>query len=242
MLSIDPANYSRRLAIIVPYRNRAEHLAIFLPHMITYFERDKLDRAINYSIHIVEQVEPQPFNRGKLINCGFALANHNADYVVFHDVDYLPIWADYSFTPQPTRLIWHGLVLREDYEKFFGAVVGISCEHLRLINGFSNNYWHWGAEDMDLNMRCRTAGLVPAKRDGTYQPLKHQHNGLLPGGQPRPEVIPNFQYFQQHWPAGVEHKIPDEGLSTLKYTLVETRPVRDATHVLPHVHHHFVRI
>ena len=40
----DPADYARRLAIVVPYRDRAEHLARFLPHMVTYFERDKLDR------------------------------------------------------------------------------------------------------------------------------------------------------------------------------------------------------
>lgn len=28
----------------MPYRDRAQHLARFVPHMITYFERDKLDR------------------------------------------------------------------------------------------------------------------------------------------------------------------------------------------------------
>jgi len=38
----DP-RYAKRLAIVVPYRDRAEHLARFVPHMVAYFERDKLD-------------------------------------------------------------------------------------------------------------------------------------------------------------------------------------------------------
>jgi hypothetical protein len=68
--TLDPANYARRLAIIVPDRNRAEHLARFLPHMVTYFQRDKLDRAIAYSIHAVEQLGEGPFNRGAPCNAG----------------------------------------------------------------------------------------------------------------------------------------------------------------------------
>jgi hypothetical protein len=41
----DPA-YGRRLAIIVPYRDRSQHLATFVPHIVAYFERDKLDKQI----------------------------------------------------------------------------------------------------------------------------------------------------------------------------------------------------
>ena len=36
----DP-RYSKRLAVVVPYRNRADHLAKFVPHVAAYFERDK---------------------------------------------------------------------------------------------------------------------------------------------------------------------------------------------------------
>jgi hypothetical protein len=43
--SADP-RYSKRLAIVVPYRDRAEHLAKFVPHLAAYFQRDKLDRQI----------------------------------------------------------------------------------------------------------------------------------------------------------------------------------------------------
>lgn len=66
----DPADprYNKRLAIVVPYRNRAEHLARFVPHMVAYFQRDKLDRHISYTINIIEQLGDAPFNRGRLGN------------------------------------------------------------------------------------------------------------------------------------------------------------------------------
>jgi hypothetical protein len=77
-----------------PYRDRAQHLAQFIPHVVTYFERDKLDRQIAVTINIVEQAGNAPFSRGRLANCGFLLTRDTSDYVCIHDVDYLPMWAD----------------------------------------------------------------------------------------------------------------------------------------------------
>jgi hypothetical protein len=102
---IDLQKYQKKLAIVVPYRNRADHLNQFIPHMLTYFSRDKLDRQISFSIYIIEQVSPTKVNRGKLKNVGFDLVRRQSDYVCFHDVDYLPIWADYSWPENPARLI-----------------------------------------------------------------------------------------------------------------------------------------
>jgi hypothetical protein len=28
------------------------------------------------------------------------------------------MWADYSWSPNPARLIWHGLTLKEDWNNF----------------------------------------------------------------------------------------------------------------------------
>src|SRR5215813_1806138 len=89
--------YSKRLAIVVPYRNRPRHLVAFMQRITNYFRREKLDRHIATSIHIVEQQGDALFNAGKLRNAGFSLAAKTCDYVCFHDVDYLPIWADYSW-------------------------------------------------------------------------------------------------------------------------------------------------
>jgi N-terminal region of glycosyl transferase group 7 len=85
-----------RLGIVVPFRDRERHLSAFLPHAVAYFERDKADKAIDVRFLVVEQPPGLPFNRGLLVNIGFHILRHEIDYVCFHDVDYLPMWADYS--------------------------------------------------------------------------------------------------------------------------------------------------
>ena len=77
-----------KLAVIIAYRDREEHLKIFLHHMHPIFQRQLLD----YRIFVVEQKSGQPFNRGALMNVGFkeAMKIDDFDCFVFHDVDLLP--------------------------------------------------------------------------------------------------------------------------------------------------------
>src|SRR5262249_3312148 len=110
------------------------------------------------------------------------LCRASVDYVCFHDVDYLPVWADYSWSERPARLIWHGLVLREDSERFFGGVVLFDRAAFERVNGYPNAYWGWGCEDLELGQRCRMAGFGFDKRDGTYMPLPHPHAGYSAPG------------------------------------------------------------
>lgn len=57
---------------------------------------------------IVEQTPGLPFNRGALKNSDFLLGRETRDYTCFHDVDYLPIWADRSHVDRPTPILWFG--------------------------------------------------------------------------------------------------------------------------------------
>mgnify|MGYP003153103524 FL=1 len=59
-----------KLAIIVPYRNREEHLARFVPHMEEFLS----DKDIEYKIFVIEQDNDKPFNRGWLLNVGFEIS------------------------------------------------------------------------------------------------------------------------------------------------------------------------
>ena len=91
-----------KLGVIVPYRNRPNQLKHFLNHIKLYLDKKDID----YEIIIVEQTEKNNFNRGKLLNIGFLKAEElKCDYIVFHDIDMLPIDADYSYTSKPTHLI-----------------------------------------------------------------------------------------------------------------------------------------
>jgi hypothetical protein len=216
--------YGRRLAIIVPYRDRSQHLATFVPHIVAYFERDKLDKQIRVSIHIVEQHGRAPFNRGALGNCGFALVRDSADYICIHDVDYLPIWTDYSWSAKPTRLIRYGLTLKEDWDNFFGAVVLFDNAAYERVNGFPNCYWGWGPEDLELGQRCRLTGLGFDARDGTYMALSHKHAGLAAPDVWTPEAQRTHAVYMTRR-NDIASFIALDGVSTLKFKLLEKKPL-----------------
>jgi hypothetical protein len=237
----DPARYNRRLAIIVPYRDRAEHRAIFLPHILTYFQRDKLDRRIPFTLHFIEQSGTSAFNRGKLCNAGYQLARDGADYFCFHDVDYLPLWADYSWSAQPVRLIWHGLAVQENWNTFFGAVILFDKAAFLRANGFSNIYWGWGYEDADLRQRCETAGPLLERRDGTFQALAHPNAGFSPDGTLSADAIATqkvMQEKQKDFAAAMQQ----DGLSSLSFNLLASQPVSLNGRPVANAFHHLVDI
>lgn len=233
--------YDKRLAIIVPYRDRAEHLGKFIPHMISYFERDKLDRNIAYSIHFVEQMGDEKFNRGKLLNSGFEIAKDDADYFCFHDVDYLPVWADYSYCDRPTHIIWHGLLPRYQYPGFIGGVVLFNKQDFVKVNGFSNDYWGWGEEDEELRERCFLVGLSVDRRDGTFTRLDHENAGFKPDGSRPAEGDTNKKKRLERAKRLGELYMQD-GLNTLEYRLSDASKVSIGAQELDNVFYNKVEI
>src|SRR6056300_264301 len=93
---------NHKLGVIVPYRDRPQQLKDFL----NYIEKYLTDKNIEHEVIIVEQTEKNDFNRGKLLNIGFLKAEElECDYVAFHDIDMLPVDADYSYSDKPVHLI-----------------------------------------------------------------------------------------------------------------------------------------
>lgn len=78
-----------KVALIVPYRDRLINLHQFLNHMHPFLKKQQME----YGIYLIEPVANITFNRGLLMNIGFAEAvieNKNWQCFVFHDVDLLP--------------------------------------------------------------------------------------------------------------------------------------------------------
>jgi hypothetical protein len=169
-----------RLAIVVPYRDRQRNLRELLTALDTY--EGLAD--IPFEIHVVSQADSRLFNRGALLNVGFLLASH-CDYFCFHDVDLVPLEADYSFPAGPVHLGRHLSQFGNElpYESYFGGVNLFSKHDFQRINGFSNRYWGWGGEDDDLRLRCERAGMTPLTRQGRFHSLPHpgsSHGGTNP--------------------------------------------------------------
>ena len=91
-----------KLGIIVPYRNREDQLQRFKKEIPDFLKNQSITE---YSIIVVNQTDKKKFNRGKLLNIGFLEAEkQGCDSVIFHDVDMLPVTADYSYSSKPLQI------------------------------------------------------------------------------------------------------------------------------------------
>ena len=179
-----------------------------MPHFRAYFARDKQNSSIDYSVLIIEQEQGLPFNAGALKNAGFMLGEEQSDYTCFHDIDYLPVSADYSWPDAPTPLVWFGAetrpvargqsnyYLRHDLSQFFGAALLVPNELFLAVDGYSNEYWGWGYEDCDLRSRFLARGIALGRRKGTYQALDHVSAGYDLQGKPRAIAEANRLLFE----------------------------------------------
>ena len=138
-----------KLGVIVPYRKRPGHLRKFRQSIESYLKDQ------DYELIVVEQNDDLPFNRGKLLNIGFQHAiRKQCDYVVFHDIDMLPIDVDYSYSDVPIHLATNFTnSKREIFKTYFGGITMFPIDLFKKVNGYSNEYWGWGFEDDDLLMR-----------------------------------------------------------------------------------------
>ena len=85
-----------KMGLIVPYRDRAEHIRQFLPYMLSYLPKQGVDATV----YVVEQENGKAFNRAKLLNIGVLEAEVDCDYFVMHDVDMIPVCLLYT-SPSP---------------------------------------------------------------------------------------------------------------------------------------------
>lgn len=157
-------DFENKGLIIIPYRNRKEHL-------------DKLKKSLDYfhehglSTVIVEQSEGYPFNRGLLLNVGVA-SFPDKEYYILHDVDLVPdedlIKYYFEYPINPIHLGFRGQRYSKDYIRpftidlinFLGGVLSISRNDYLKTNGMSNRFWGWGGEDNVQINRLSNMGIA----------------------------------------------------------------------------------
>lgn len=207
-----PSNCSarHRVALVVPYRDRDDHLRIFLHNIHAFLQRQQID----YGVYVVEQSPRGNFNRGMLFNIGFVESLRFADYdcFVFHDVDLLPeddrnlYWC--PVMPRHLSAAVDTLFYKLPYDTLFGGVEAFTREHFELINGFSNRFFGWGGEDDDLYQR-----LIFHKLNLTRYPLSIARYRMLRHLKMNPN--PRRLDLVQNGPERFEQ----DGLNSLRYVL-----------------------
>lgn len=202
-----------RVAIIIPYRDREEHLKYFLMYMHKILQRQELD----YKIYVVNQVDDNNFNRAKLLNIGFveSLKQYDWQCFVFHDVD-LVLENDkclYRCPEMPRHLsvAIDKYKYRLPYYSIFGGITSMTVDHMITLNGYSNKYWGWGGEDDDMFARVRSANyniLRPGANLARYKMIRHLRESSNVNNPDRFRLLKN----------AVE-RMSIDGLSSLEYTV-----------------------
>jgi len=197
---------SHMLSIVIPYRERPASLATLLEVITGRFTSD-------YEVVIVEQTDDRPFNRGALMNIGYKTCTGSS--VCFHDVDMLPVLADYSEVDHPTCLIARCSLFNDSlpYERYFGGVTLFSRKNVEEVNGFSNSYFAWGKEDDDMWLRCERTGMNPGRRPGIFYHQEHSREHCTTNNSSNDAILERFiRDPRLQW---------SDGLTSLRYDLVK---------------------
>ncbi len=152
---------SKKIAIITCFRDTTENGSRTKQRSIFIQLMNKLLVPYGkYKIYIIEQdKDDTPFNIGKLKNIGFEIANKEDkyDHVIFSDIDIIPDYdlMNYLFLKikdTPISLAYRG-TRYEGYGAFLGTLISFSTKTFKKINGYPNNFWGWGGEDIALSIR-----------------------------------------------------------------------------------------
>lgn len=219
---------NHKVAIIVPYRDRQQHLAVFLNHMHPFL----MKQQIEYGIFIIEQEGNKDFNRAKLMNVGFIesqrLEAGGWMCFIFHDIDLLPLDTRNMYTcpkqPRHMSASIDKLNFKLPYEDIFGGVSALTLEQFINVNGFSNKYWGWGGEDDDMFYRLKKMNYYISRYKmsiARYAMLDHKKS------------VPNPKRYQLLSQTSKTYQ--QDGLSTLEYELVQVVQYHLYTHVVANI-------
>ncbi|XP_053734685.1 beta-1,4-galactosyltransferase 1 isoform X1 [Synchiropus splendidus] len=205
----------QKVAIIIPFRHREEHLKYWLYYLHPILQRQQLD----YGVYVIQQDGEEIFNRAKLLNVGYVESLKEYDYecFVFSDVDLIPMDDRNTYTcfsqPRHLSVSMDKFGFRLPYKQYFGGVSSMSKEQYLKINGFPNNYWGWGGEDDDIYNRLSSKGMSisrPAGDVGKCRMIRHSRDK---------KNDPNPQRFNRI--AHTRETMGKDGINSLQYRLVK---------------------
>jgi hypothetical protein len=222
-----------KLLVIIPYRDRESHLKEFVP----YITKTLQNQNIENKIVVVEQSPEKLFNRGLLCNIGFSLYQNECDYICIHDIDMIGENFNYSYEPIVTHLSarWRDKNYEEFYPRYLGGVVLFPKESFIKINGFSNEYWGWGAEDDDLRLRCDTMNVTVQRKQGRFYSLPHERIEWKNRIKETPGFDKNLKRFRHVQKMSIEEKIQDilkSGLSNIDKFFIVGETVENNNYTL----------
>lgn len=220
-----------KVAIILPFRNRSEHLMYFLHYMHPILQRQQLE----YKIYVINQLGESPFNRAILLNIGFVESIR--DYpdwgcFTFHDVDIVlendNLLYRCSERPRHMSVAVDKFNYKLPYSQIFGGVTSVTKDHYLTLNGYSNSFNGWGGEDDDMFRRLYLAQLDiqrPDPKFARYKMFKHKRDSE---NQPNPNRWKLLRSVRKRWKLdGLNSLLPLYTVESIEhhvsYTLINVK-------------------
>ncbi|KAM4534454.1 beta-1,4-galactosyltransferase 1-like [Odontesthes bonariensis] len=205
----------QKVAVIIPFRNRHEHLV----HWLYYLHPILIRQQVDYGIYVINQDGDGVFNRAKLMNAGYfeALKEYDYECFVFSDIDLVPLDDRNLYrcfdNPRHLAVAMDKFNFHLPYNTFFGGVSSLSKQHFLKINGCPNTYWGWGGEDDDIYRRIIFRGMSVSRPDlltGKYRMIKHRRDLHNEPNPRNPDKLGKTQWTMDK-----------DGLNSLSYTVKE---------------------
>lgn len=136
--------------IVVPYRNREKHLNYFIENTVPLLQK----HIPNGKVVIVEQDwNNNLFNRGAILNIVFKEYENSTTHFMTHDVDINP--TEDTIINRYIDNVEHNTIKSISVPgDSLGGIIKFSSKTIFDINGFPNDIWGWGAEDIVLQNRA----------------------------------------------------------------------------------------
>jgi hypothetical protein len=217
------------IKISIPYRGM-EKCKVRMLDVI-----DQCQDADDVFIQIVEQSnDGRRFNLGKMINVGFDLCSNNSvndDWVyMFHPVDLFPKQGILPYK-QGMEFVLKNHVSVIRYNVIGQAHFYRACQYspaaYRLFNGYTNEFWGWGAEDDEFFNRLRIKQIPSHYMNlefNTWSETKQDHEP----DHPSPDFLMGLSHHEQNVAIANSvtlEKLSSDGLSNLSYRVISEKTI-----------------
>jgi beta-1,4-galactosyltransferase 1 len=215
--------------IVIPYRNREEHLKYFINKSVPLIKETMPETKIV----VVEQTEGKLFNRGKILNVGFKEYMDKTEYFITHDVDINPTKKSlelyYNLENDIVRIV-------TGHNQSLGGITKLHNKCIKEINGFPNYIWGWGIEDRALYHRAiiKQSNILNTKINRSYFKIlnhtknchKYQNEKKIISEKWKPEYINSRNDEEKN------EMVNDSGLNTIEYNIIERKQLDDIVELI----------
>lgn len=215
--------------IIIPYREREEHLKYFIEN--TYPLIKKIMERVR--IVIIEQTPGKLFNRGKLLNIGLYLNKNKFESFIMHDVDINPKLATIERLYNKNVGVDEIMGIYTSCCDTLGGIIKFKKRTIMKMNGFPNDIWGWGSEDKALQNRAEFRNIKISKNILSDDPDRNKHFTIFNDVDDREKKnlsknwFKHFKMFVELSDEEKEKEIMSSGLNNLNFKIEKIDSIND---------------